>query len=250
MKNFWHALREPKEGRVTTLGDTSELLFFLYAPEDRMSRFTEPGKAFGEETAQSLIFDNKHLTKVRVGKGIGDIILHREIPNWKTGDEFATEWETCNVAEDGYDGLRFSILTRTPEDDARMLAWNKEHPEELYTDCLAIDHGTEVHVCLYLASDKFHHLLNLNWQEKYIEVSLDTSPSIHNLRFPLQKDDKYKMRDGTFYDTVGAPLTHRRLVIHRYEITVKDLPVPPLQQGRIYSLFNFIYRLFGFFSSR
>jgi hypothetical protein len=206
------------------------LVFSLYAPEQQMSRFTKPGTAFTKETGQSLTFDNKNFTKIRVGKGIGDIILHREVPNWETGDEFATEWETKNIAEEGYSGLSFSIINRSPNDDAKMLAWNKEHPDELDTDCVAIDHGVEAHVCLYLSPDRFHDLLNLNWREKYLEVVLETSPSIHGLRFPLEESDKTKMREGTFYDSEG-PLTHRRLVIHRYEITVKDLPVLPSQEG-------------------
>ena len=235
---------------MTTWDDTNKLFFFLYVPEHGMSRFTNPGKAFTAETGQSLTFDNKHFTKVRVGKGIGDIILHREIPNWRTGDEFATEWKTRNVSEEGYDGLSFSIVNRTSDIGTKMLAWNKDHPDDLYTDCLTIDHGIEVRVWLYLASDKFHDLLNLNWREKYLEVSLDSSPSIHNLRFPLQEDDKNKMRDGTFCNTVGAPLTHRRLVIHQYEITVKDLPVAPSQEDRGYSLYNSVYKLFRFLFSR
>jgi len=202
-----------------------------------MYRSTKPGKAFTEEASQSLTFDNRKFTKIRVGKGIGDIILHREIPNWQTGDEFATEWETENIAEEGYDGLRFSIFNRTPDVDARMLAWNKEHPTDLDTDCVAIDHGVEAHVCLYLSPDRFHDLLNLNWKEKYLEVSLDTSPSIHGLKFALEESDKTKMREGAFYHGSGGPLTHHRLVVHRYEIAVKDLPVVPPQE-RGHSLFN------------
>ena len=207
-----------------------------------MYRFTHPGKTFTEETGQSLTFGNKNFTKIRVGKGIGDIILHREIPNWKTGDEFATEWETQNVAEEGYNGLSFSIVNRTPDVDAKMLAWNVEHPADLDTDCVNIDHGMEVGVWIYLSPDKFHDLLDLNWREKYLEVSLGTSPSIHNLIFPLQESDKAKMREGTFYNDSEAPLTHRRLIIHRYEITVKDLPVVP-SENREYSLFNPMYKL-------
>lgn len=211
-----------------------------------MYRFTEPGKAFTEETGQSLTFDNKNFTKIRVGKGIGDIILHREIPNWKTGDEFATEWETKNIAEEGYDGLHFSIFNRSPDDDVKMHAWNKEHPADLYTDCVAIDHGVEAHVCLYLSPDRFHDLLNLNWREKYLEVSLDTSPSIHNLKFSLQESDKTKMQAGTFYNDLGAPLTHRKLVVHTYEITVKDLPVVPSQErGHSLPIYKLLRLLFG-----
>ncbi|MEP6935807.1 MAG: hypothetical protein ABI988_18025 [Nitrospirota bacterium] len=177
-----------------------------------------------------MTFDNKTSTKIRVAKGIGDIVLHREISNWKTGDEFSTEWETKNIAGEGYHGLRFSILNRTPDDDVKMLAWNKEHPDDLYTDCVAIDHGVEAHVSLYLSPDRFHDLLNLNWREKYLEVSLETSPSIHGLKFTLEESDKTKMREGTFYNESGAPLTHRRLRVHTYEITVKDLPVVPSQE--------------------
>jgi len=214
-----------------------------------MFRFTRPGEAFTEETGQSLRFDNKHFTKIRVGKGIGDIILHRETPNWKPGDEFATEWKTRNIAEEGYDGLSLNIINRTSDDNAKMLSWNKEHPDDLYTDCVTIDHGTEVRAWLYLSPDRFYDLLNLNWQQKYLELLLETSPSIHNLKFPLEENDKTKMREGTFYNDSGAPLSHRKLVIHWYELTVKDLPVlPPQDQG--YSLFNPIYKLLRFLFAR
>jgi hypothetical protein len=215
-----------------------------------MYRFTHPGEAFAEETGESLTFENKTSIKIRVAKGVGDIILHREIPNGKTGDEFNTEWKTQNIAEEGYDGFRFSIFNRTPDVEARMLAWNKDHPDELFTDCVVIDHGVDVHVCLYLSPDRFRNLLNLNWREKYLEVSLDTSPSIRGLKFPLQESDKTKMRDGTFYNDFGAPLTHRRLVIHRYEIAVKDLPVVPPPQERGPSLINPIYKLVRLFFGR
>jgi hypothetical protein len=227
--------------------DTSKLFFLLYAPEHTFDRFTTPGTLFPEETIQALRFDNRHFTNVRIGKGIGDVILHREIPNGKTGEEFATTWETKNIAEEGYSGLRFSILKRTSDMDTKMSAWNKEHPDKPYTDCIGIDHGVEVGVFLYLVPDQFQDLLNINWQEKYLEVSLEASPSIHNLKFPLKENDKAKMRDGRFYNDFGLPLTHRRLVIHTYEISVKDMPVMQSQDPG-YSLLNHLFKLlrFGF----
>jgi len=228
---------------VVSWDDTSKLFFFLYAPEQKLFRYTRPGMAFGEETGQSVHFDNGHFTKVQIPKGIGEILLHREMPNGKTGEEFATSWKTLNVAEEGYNGLAFTIVNRTPDTDVKMLAWNKEHPDDLYTDCVAIEHGAEVRVWLYLAPDKFHDLLNLNWRAKFLEVSLETSPSIHNLKFPLEENDKTKMREGTFIS--DSSLSHRKLVIHTYEITVKDLPVVRLQDSKP-SLLNHLYELLRF----
>lgn len=223
--------------------DTSELFFFLYAPEHKFYRFTHPALPFHQETTESLVFENTHFTKIRVGKGIGDIVLHREMPNWKTGEEFATTWETTNVAEEGYSGLKFAIVKRTSDMDARMAAWNKEHPDEPDTDCIAIDHGVGVRGCLYLVPDQFQNLLNLNWREKYLEVELAASPSIYNLKFPLDESDKARMREGSFY--TGGPLTYRRLVIHSYDIRVKDFPVVQSQDPE-QSLFNHVLKLLKF----
>lgn len=221
--------------------DTSKLFFSLYKAEHTFDRFRDPETGLSEDI-HALRFDNQHLTKVRIGKGIGDVILHREIPNWKIGEEFATTWETKNVAEEGYSGLRFSILKRTSDMDAKMSAWNKEHPADLYTDSIGIDHGVDVGVFLYLVPDQFQDLVNLNWQEKYLEVSLENSPSIHNLKFPLEETDKAKMREGRFYSEL--PLSHRSLVIHRYEIIVRDMPIvqAPLEK---YSLSKAIFKLLG-----
>jgi hypothetical protein len=112
--------------------DTGKLFFLLYDPEHTFDRFTDPDTAVPEETIRALRFDNRHSTKVRIVKGIGEVILHREIPNWKTGEEFATTWETENVTEEGYSGLRFAILKRTSDMDAKMTVWNKDNPDEPY----------------------------------------------------------------------------------------------------------------------
>ena len=219
--------------------DTSKLFFSLYKPEHAFDRFRDPETGLSEDN-QALRFDNRHLTKVRIGKGIGDVILHREIPNWKTGEEFATTWETQNVAEAGYSGLRFAIFKRTSDMDAKMSAWNKDNPDEPYTDGISIEHGVDVGVFLYLVPDQFQDLVNLNWQEKYLEVSLETNPSIHNLKFPLEESVKDEMREGRFYSEL--PLSHRSLVIHRYEITVRDLPVVQSQEEG-HSLLKAIFKL-------
>ena len=230
--------------------DTSTLFFFLYAPEQQISRFGRPGKGPTKDTIQSLVFENKHFTKIHVGKGIGEINLSREVGNGKTGDQFATEWKTTNVAEDGFEGLSFVIHNRTEALDAEMRDWNRAHPDDLFADCVNIQDGYDVNVHLYLPSRQFGDLLNLNWREKYLEVSMETSPSIHGLKFSMTEEDKKDLRDDTYYHSSYRPFSIRDLMIREYRIVVKDLPVVATQQGVDYSLLHMIRKIFRFLFSR
>ena len=225
----------------TSWDDTSKLCLILCCPEPHHGK--ESTGAY-----QTLIFDNNSFTKVRVSKGTGAINLSKEVSNEQTGEDFATTWTTTNVSEEEFPNNAVSIHNLTNALDSRMRDWNQKNPDNPYTDKVIIDRSLGLLVHLFVPSEQFGDLLKINWRERYLELTLETTPSVHNVKFPLPERDKNALREGRYLDA-KFEYDIQELVIKHYDIAVKEIPPTPIQEDGLTSLRPFLH-LFRFLSGK
>lgn len=224
----------------TSWDDTSKLCFILSCPEQHLGR--ESTGAY-----QTLIFDNNGFTKVRISKGTGAINLSKEVGNEKTGKDFATTWETENVSKEEFAYNTVSIHNLNNALDSRMRDWNQKNPDDPYTNKIIIDRSFALLVHLFVPSEQFGDLLKINWRERYLELTMETTPSVHNVKFPLSEQDQNALREGRYLD---AELQYdiRELVIKDFDMTVKEIPPATTQEhglAPLHPLLHLFRFLFG-----
>jgi len=131
-----------------------------------------------------------------IDKECGDILISHEYHNNQHGDQFATHWETINVASEDYVANRVEIWHRTEALDAAIHKWSKGTSEENWTALITIDRIPSLTITVTLPHEHFSHLPQINWKEKIVSLSVDTNQSLKELKIPLVEEDKISYREG------------------------------------------------------
>lgn len=217
----------------------SALCFLLISPEHQIH------KGFHDEIVETLVFDNRRIDKVRIGRGIGAIRISREDANGKTGNEFECNWEVVNVADENFLDNSVRIHNLTAALESKLKKRDQENPEEQWTDKIVIDRSLGLNVHLYLPSEQFSHLLQINWREYFLNIQMETKQSIGDVKFHLSEEYKSAVKagrnDATMeFDAREIDVERPYIAIEEllYHPMAKDINPQPDRQGR---LFKFLF---------
>ena len=217
----------------------SALCFLLISPEHQIY------KGFHDEIVETLVFDNRRIDKVRIGKGIGAIRISREDANGKTGNEFECYWEVVNVADENFLDNSVRIHNLTAALESKLKKRDQENPEEQWTDKIVIDRSLGLNVHLYLPSEQFSHLLQINWREHFLNIQMETKQSIGDVKFHLSEEYKSAVKEGR--DGATMEFDVREIDVARPYIAIEELLYHPMAKDintlpdRQSRLFKFLF---------
>jgi hypothetical protein len=210
----------------------SRLCFLLSSPKHRIY------KDLNGLMREDLVFQN-----ARPGKGIGGIPIACEFHNGECGEKFATRWETKPFpAEDFYD---VTIHNLNDALVSIMKEWNERNPDNTYTDAIVIDHFLDMKTHIHLAMEQFSHLLQVNWKEHFLKLTLSTKQSIEELKLGFSEEEKKTLREGRelVFDDI-------KLEIKDYEIEKEELPNNTMQRSVGPTAFHIMNRIFRYVFGR
>jgi hypothetical protein len=165
----------------------------------------------GVETWQLVFRDAK------IAPGVGKLPVSYEIFNHEYGEKGASYWDTIDVSSDDAQNIvRFTTGGNAP-------------------DQIVVERPPRLHVNISLSPDSFSRLLQINWKEHFINLTVRTKidQSIHGLKLPFDR----KTMQG---EDVTMP-------IGWYCIEWEERPVSPRKDGHEITLFHAMKRLFRFF---
>jgi hypothetical protein len=198
----------------------SALCFLLISPEHKIY------KGLYGEIVETLVFDNRTVDKVRIGKGIGAIRISREGANPKAGNEFESCSEEVDVADKDFLNNSVTIHNLTTAQESKPKTSNQENHEEQWMDKIFIDRSLGLTVHLYLHSEQFSHLLQINWRERYLNLTMETKQSIHDMKFPLSEEYGRAVKEGR--DDVTMEFDVREIDVKRPCIAIQELLYHPM----------------------
>jgi hypothetical protein len=214
------------------------LCFLLSRPKHRL--YKNPHGLSRED----LVFQN-----ARIGKGIGQIIIAREYHNGERGDKFATRWITTDVSAEDFYGNFVTIHNLNDALLSKMHKWNEQNPDRKDTDCITIDYSPILNTHVYLPSEHFCRLLQTNWKERFLNLTLTTKQSLEGIQLGFSVEGKNAFREGK-EDWCRLENDAIKIEIENYEIAIEDLPSDTMKSAADSVQFNILRRLFRFFFGR
>ena len=120
------------------------LCFLLSYPTHLLS------KNEGIETGQ-LVFND-----AKIVPGFGELVVSYEIQSLEPAEKGASEWKTIDLSsDDAHNIVRLITGGTTP-------------------DQVVIEWPPRLHTCLLLSTESFSRLLNMNWKDQIVKLTLYT----------------------------------------------------------------------------
>lgn len=216
----------------------NQLRFILSCPQHRLSKDSDG------LSREDLVFHN-----ARIGKGIGQILISRENHNGELGDKFATLWETTNVSAEDFYGNSVTIHNLNDALVSKMKEWNEQNPDNKYTDGIIIDRSLGLNSHVHLPTEQFPRLLQINWEERFLNLTLTTKQSLVGLKLAFSAEGKNALREGR-EDWYRFECDELKIEIENYEIEIEELPNTMTKKAVDSTQFHIMGRLFRFLIGR
>lgn len=191
----------------------NRLLFLLSSPKHRL--YKSPHGLMGED----LVFDN-----ARIEEGIGEILISREYHNGERGEKFATMWETQNASAEDFYGNAVTIHNLNEAFASKMKTWNEGHPDDKYTDGIIIDRSLGLDTHVHLPTEQFSRLLQVNWKEHVLKLTLSTKQSLEGLKLGFSAEGRNALREGGEAPLALYESDEIAIEIENYEIVIEEFP--------------------------
>jgi hypothetical protein len=190
-----------------------EVLFLLSHPNHRLYKVGD-----GPHRESLEFHDAKIVQEIA-----SDLSFSVERSNGEQGDRFTTFWETVKWSD-----IQFAhaIVTIHNIDalDAETGKPGEQNEERDIRDLIILDRSFGVHAHVFLPSERFSRLLQINWRERRLNLffAMNTHLFLEGLKFPLSETDRDDYRKGKTH-TRDEEIGFLKIVMEGYNIVIQEM---------------------------
>jgi hypothetical protein len=190
-----------------------EFLFLLSHPNHRLYKMGD-----GPHRELLEFHDAKIVQEIPSG-----LSLSVERSNGEQGDRFSTFWETVKWSD-----IQFAYTVVTIHNiDALNAETGKpgeQNEERDVRDLIIIDRSFGVHAHVFLPSERFSRLLQMNWRERRLNLFLTMNSELflEGLKFPYSETDRADYRKGKAL-TPDEELGFLKIEMEGYNIVMQEM---------------------------